>query len=90
MVVISTTEFNTKQKKYFDLAKREKVAIKRGKNRYFLMFDKDLEDENNFNNDWIVTPEMMAEYDRIAQEALNGNGVSFKTAEEAIKYLDSL
>jgi hypothetical protein len=91
MVVVTTTEFNTKQKKYFDLAKREKVAIKRGKNRYFLTFDKDLEDgEDSFNDGWAVTPEMIAEYDRIRQDMLSGNCIRFETAEDAISYFQLL
>jgi hypothetical protein len=56
MVVITTAEFNTKQKKYFDLAKRERVAIKRGKNHYVLMFDNELDNENQ--TDWIPLEEV--------------------------------
>ena len=37
MTIVSTKEFNTNQKRYFDLAVNEQVAIKRGKNMYHLM-----------------------------------------------------
>ncbi|MDR1155465.1 MAG: hypothetical protein LBL04_12225 [Bacteroidales bacterium] len=36
MTVVSSKEFATHQKKYFDLAVNEQVVIKRGKNRYRL------------------------------------------------------
>jgi len=38
MTVVSSKEFVTNQKKYFDLAANEKVAIKRGKNMYHLTY----------------------------------------------------
>ncbi len=39
MTVVSTKEFNTNQKKYFDLALHDHVIIKRGRNRYRLVVD---------------------------------------------------
>jgi len=36
MTVVSTKEFNTNQKRYFDLAKNEQIVIRRGKNMFHL------------------------------------------------------
>ena len=36
MTVLSTKEFNTHQKRYFDLAKKEDICIKRGKNMFIV------------------------------------------------------
>jgi len=38
MTVISTKEFNTNQKRYFELAENEEVCIKRGNNLYHLLY----------------------------------------------------
>ena len=38
MTVVSTKEFNTNQKRYFELAENEEVCIKRGNSMYHLMF----------------------------------------------------
>jgi predicted transcriptional regulator len=46
MIVVTTKEFNTKQKKYFEIAKKERVAIKRGKN-YFKLTTDSVEDDLN-------------------------------------------
>ena len=36
MTVVSTKEFNTNQKRYFDLAKNEQIVIRRGENIFHL------------------------------------------------------
>jgi len=38
MTVVSTKEFNTNQKRYFELAENEEVCIKRGNGMYYLMY----------------------------------------------------
>jgi len=38
MTVVSTREFNSNQKKYFELAVNEEVCIKRDNRMYFLMY----------------------------------------------------
>ena len=38
MIVVSTKEFRTNQKKYFDLAVNGNVCIKRGKNMFYLSY----------------------------------------------------
>ena len=39
MTVISSKEFITNQKKYFDMAINEEICIKRGKNIFHLMYN---------------------------------------------------
>ena len=41
MTTVTTKEFNTNQRKYFNLAVNEQVCIKRGKSKFFLMHDND-------------------------------------------------
>jgi len=36
MTVVTTKEFNTNQKRYFDLAKNEQIVIRRGKSMFHL------------------------------------------------------
>ena len=38
MTLVSSKEFASNQKRYFDLALKQDVVIKRGKNRFHLMF----------------------------------------------------
>ena len=38
MTLVSSKEFVSNQKRYFDLALNEKVVIKRGRNKFHLMF----------------------------------------------------
>ena len=38
MTVVSTKQFNTNQKRYFELAENEEVCIKRGNSMYHLMY----------------------------------------------------
>ncbi|GHT66366.1 hypothetical protein AGMMS50239_27710 [Bacteroidia bacterium] len=52
MVVVSTKEFRDKQKKYFELAKNERVLIKRGKGYVNLIVTDEIND-SFFGNDWM-------------------------------------
>jgi hypothetical protein len=52
MVVVSTKEFRNKQKKYFDLAKEERVLIKRGKDYVNLIVTDEI-DNNFLEENWI-------------------------------------
>ena len=38
MIVVSSREFVTNQKRYFDMAVNENILIKRGKNRFRLVY----------------------------------------------------
>jgi hypothetical protein len=52
MVIVSTKEFRDEQKKYFDLAKEEKVLVKRGKNYVNLIVTKEI-NNSFFNEKWL-------------------------------------
>ncbi|KAA6330156.1 hypothetical protein EZS27_021108 [termite gut metagenome] len=61
MVIISTQEFREKQKKYFDLAEKERVIIKRGKKLVELVVsDKLSENPSPSGDTWFDDPENMA------------------------------
>ena len=47
MTVISSKEFVTSQKKYFDMALYEQVCIKRGKNRFLLVHSSASDDDDD-------------------------------------------
>ena len=49
MTVISSREFATRQKKYYDLALNEQVCIKRGRNMFHLTYNPatDEDDDND-------------------------------------------
>jgi len=89
MLIISTKEFNTQQKKYFALAKKEKILIKRGKNYVNLFVTNTIDSDDSDSKKW-VTPQLMKKYDRIAKEALNGNCTTCSTIEEAHKHFREL
>ena len=53
MVVISTREFREKQKKYFDLARDERVVVKSGKNYYTILATND-PDSKIVDAEWLT------------------------------------
>ena len=55
MTVVSSKEFVSNQKKYFDLAVNEDVCIKRGKNVYYLTYQS--VNETNIDEDMIFEPD---------------------------------
>ena len=69
MTVITSKEFASNQKKYFDMAVNEEVCIKRGANRYQLMCQ-------NFNNtnvyDEVLEPDDDLRRAITAEEILEG------------------
>jgi PHD/YefM family antitoxin component YafN of YafNO toxin-antitoxin module len=61
MVIITTQEFRDRQKKYFDLAEKERVIIKRGKKLVELVVcDKLSENPSPSGDTWFDDPENMA------------------------------
>jgi len=52
MVIVSTTEFRDNQRKYFDIAEKEKVLVKRGK-KYINLFVTDKPDANSISETWV-------------------------------------
>ena len=67
MTIASIFEFNNNQKKYFDMAVTEQVFIKRGKNRFRLMYE--IEDDNEGDNDTLLA---LAK-SRMNEETINSN-----------------
>ncbi|KAA6328115.1 hypothetical protein EZS27_022961 [termite gut metagenome] len=61
MVIISTQEFRDNQKKFFDLAEKERVIIKRGKKLVELVVSDKLSENPSPSGDiWFDDPENMA------------------------------
>jgi len=81
---VSARQFREKQKSFFDIADSgRQVVIRRGKKQaYFLT---PIEE-----NDFIVTPELLAKLDNIRQTVKNGEYTECKTIEELDNFLDSL
>lgn len=84
MIQVTSREFRDKQATLFDLAdKGEKVIIRRrGKAAYMLtpVYDSDI----------IITPELEKKIEEARKQYKNGETISCKNAEEAIKFLESL
>ncbi len=53
MVVISPTELRNEQKKYFDLAEKEKVVVKRGKKFIHLNVSNKINNAENEMQEWL-------------------------------------
>ncbi|KAA6348994.1 hypothetical protein EZS27_003594 [termite gut metagenome] len=61
MIIITTQEFRERQKKYFDLAEKERVIIKRGKKLVELVVCDSLSENPSPSGDtWFDDPENMA------------------------------
>ena len=52
MIIVSTSEFRENQRKYFDLAEKEKVMVRRG-NKYIKLFVSDKPDGDSINETWL-------------------------------------
>jgi len=52
MIIVSTREFKDKQNKFFNLAKDEKVLVKKG-NNYINLIITDKPDDNFFGKKWL-------------------------------------
>jgi len=81
---VSARQFREKQKSFFEIADSgRQIIIKRGrKQAYFLTPVEE--------NDFIVTPELLAKLDNIRQRVKNGEYTECKTIEELDIFLDSL
>lgn len=84
MIQITSREFRERQASLFDLAdKGEQVIIRRrGKASYMLTPVRD--------SDFMITPELEKKIEEARQQFRNGETISCKNAEEAIKFLESL
>jgi len=63
MTVVSSKEFVTNQKRYFDLAINDDLFIKRGKNIFQLIcttVDNSINDADDLDDDYITKEELLA------------------------------
>ena len=63
MTVVSSKEFVTNQKRYFDLAVNDELFIKRGKNVFHLIcttVSDNLNDADDLDDDYITKDELLA------------------------------
>jgi hypothetical protein len=81
---VSTRQFRDKQKDFFELAdKGKQILIRRGKKQAYFLSPVE-------EDDFTVTPALLAKLDKIRQKVKEGKYTSCKTVEESIKYLESL
>ena len=83
MHISNTKEFRANQKKYFDLATKEEVIIRRGQKQSFALVP--LRD-----NEFTITPELQARIDKAKEQHEKGNFVRCSTKEELHAHLNSL
>jgi hypothetical protein len=92
MLVISSRAFRDSQKKYFDLAKRERVIIKR-KNEFMELVPRGqlIPDNPSPSNDpWFNDPINIEALDRSIAQAKEGKVKRVSGKEELKDFLDSL
>ena len=83
MRIIDTKEFQANQKKYFDLASKERIIIKRGKNSSITLVP-------TSDEELIITPYLKTKIDKTRKERKHGNIITLSTHEEIDNYFDSL
>jgi hypothetical protein len=82
MIVISATEMRTNQKKYFDLAEKERVVVKRGRKVIELVVSESISTIPCPSNDpYYDNPENIAELKKRIQDIESGKA-SFTTVEK--------
>lgn len=69
MIIINPTEFRTRQKKYLDLAERERVVIKRGKKLIELRVTESISPSND---PYFDIPENIEELKKLIKKIKNG------------------
>jgi len=81
---ISARQFREKQKSFFEIADTgRKIVINRGKKQSYILAP-------FIQDDFIVTPELLAKLDDIRQQVRNGEYTECNTWEESKQFLDSL
>lgn len=83
MQVINTREFRANQKKYYDLATKEKVIIRRGRNQSFALVP--VEDD-----ELTITPDLQVKIDRARAEIKAGKCITLKTHDDVARYFSNL
>ena len=81
---VSARQFREKQRSFFEIADSgRQIVIRRGKKQAYFLTPVE-------ENDFIVTPELLAKLDNIRQTVRNGKYTECKTIEELDNFLDSL
>lgn len=80
MHIINTKEFRANQKKYFDLAIKEDVIIRRGQKQAFILVPLD-------GDEYTITPELQARIDKAREQYEKGNFVGCSTKDELRAHL---
>ena len=80
MHIINTKEFRANQKKYFDLAIKEDVIIRRGRKQAFILVPLD-------GDEYTITPELQARIDKARELYEKGNFVGCSTKDELRAHL---
>lgn len=80
MHIINTKEFRANQKKYFDLAIKEDVIIRRGRKQAFVLVPLD-------GDEYTITPELQARIDNARKQYEKGNFVKCSTKDELRAHL---
>ena len=84
MLVVSTSEFRNKQKRYLEIADSGKqVVIRRGQKPSYILMPIN-------PSDFMITPEMMKRLEKSRKQFLDGNVTTHRTEDEIISHLDSL
>ncbi len=86
IIEVSSREFRSKQKAYFELAdKGERVVLKRGTKQAYVLVPLAIDDD-----DLYFTPKMLAKIDESLQQAKEGKVKTFSSVDELDKFIDSL
>ena len=80
MHIINTKEFRANQKKYFDLAIKEDVIIRRGWKQAFVLVPLD-------GDEYTITPELQARIGKVKEQYEKGNFVGCSTKDELRAHL---
>ena len=83
MHIINTKEFRANQKKYFDLAIKEDVIIRRGRKQAFILVPLD-------GDEYTITPELQARIDKVREQYEKGNFVRCSTKDELRAHLATI
>ena len=90
MIVVSSREFRDNQKRYFELAKEQRVIIKRNKEFIELVPRGTSIPENPSpsNDTWFDNPKNLAALHLAIKQSKEGNVTRFSSLEEIDKLLD--
>ena len=86
MAVLEVTarQFREKQKSFFEIADTgRQIVIKRGRKQSYIL-------SPVCEDDFVVTPELLAKIERAEQQMREGRYTECKTWEDTLKFLDSL